>query len=76
MDSDQSRLTSMIKMTALYHPIGLLCNVLMTSVLIAALCIAAFKGKIIGALILVAVAMIVRFIIMSLLRFYLARKYR
>lgn len=76
MDSDQSRLASVIKITAPFHPIGLLCNVLMVSVLIAAICIAVFKGKIIGAVIFVVVALVIRFFIMSLLRLYLVRKYR
>lgn len=76
MDSDQARLASVIKASASYHPIGLLCNVLMVSVLISAVCIAVFKGKIMGAVIFVVVALIVRFIIMLLLRFYLVRRYR
>lgn len=76
MDSDQSRLASVIKITTSHHPIGLLCNVLMTSVFIAAVCIAVFKGKIIGAVIFVVVASIVRVFIMSLLKLYLVRKYR
>jgi len=76
MESDQARLASVIKATASYHPIGFICNVLMVSVLIAAVCVAVFKGKVVGAVIFVVVAMIVRFFIMSLLRFYLVRKYR
>lgn len=76
MDSDQSRLASVIKISASLHPIGLVCNVLMVSALIAAICIAVFKGKIIGAVIFVVIALVIRLFIMSLLRFYLARKYR
>ena len=76
LESDQARLTSVIKATASYHPIGLICNFLMVSVLIAAVGIAVFKGKIMGAVIFVVVAMIVRFFIMSLLKIYLVRKYR
>ncbi|WP_124303520.1 hypothetical protein [Pseudomonas chlororaphis] len=76
MDSDQSRLASVIKITASHHPIELLCNVVMISVFIAAVCIAVFKGKIIGAVIFVVVTLIVRVFIMSLLRLYLVRKYR
>lgn len=76
VDSDQARLASVIKASASYHPIGLICNVLMVSVLVAAVCIAVFKGKVMGAVIFVVVAVIVRFFIMSLLRIYLVRKYR
>lgn len=76
MDRDQSRLASVIKITASLHPIGLACNVLMVPALIAAICIAVFKDKIIGAVIFVVVALVIRFFIMSLLRLYLVRKYR
>lgn len=76
MDDDRARLASLIKATASFHPIGLLCNVLIASVLIAAICIAVFKGKIIGAVIFVVVSLVVRFFIMSLLRLYLVKKYR
>lgn len=76
MDDDRARLASLIKVTASFHPIGLLCNMLMVSVLIAAICIAVFKGKIIGAVIFVVIALVIRSLILSLLRFYLIRKYR
>lgn len=76
MDDDRARLASLIKVTASFHPIGLICNVLMVSVFISALCIAVFKGKIMGAVIFVFVALLIRYLIMSLLKFYLVRKSR
>lgn len=76
MDDDRARLASLIKVTASLHPVGLICNVLMVSVLISALWVAVFKGKIIGAVIFIVVALIIRFLIMSLLRLYLVRRYR
>lgn len=76
MDSEKARLALVIKASASYHPVGLLCKWLMVSVLIAAMCIAIFKAKFIGVVLLVVVALAIRFLIMSLLRFYLVRKYR
>ena len=76
MDSNQARLALVIKASASCHFVGLLCNWLMVSILIAAMCMAIFKGKVVGAVLLVVLAWVIRFLIMSLLKYYLARKYR
>lgn len=76
MDGDDPRVASVIKVVAGYHPVGFICNWLMLSVLIAAVGIAVFKDKIFGAVILVLVALAVRFFVMYLLKVYLVRRYR
>ncbi|MBT2373159.1 hypothetical protein [Pseudomonas fluorescens] len=76
MGVDDSRLASVIRAAAGYHPVGFICNWLMVSALIAAVGIAVFKQKILGAVILVVVALVVRFIVMYLLKIYLVMKYR
>jgi len=76
MDGDDPRVASVIKAVAGYHPVGFICNWLMLSVLVAAVGIAVFKDKILAAVILVIVALVVRFIVMYSLKVYLVRKYR
>lgn len=76
LDGDKERMASMLKAVSQYHPVGVTCNVLMVSIFIAAVCIAVFKGKIISAVILMVLSLIVRFVVMSILKLYLVRKYR
>lgn len=76
MNADDPRVAAVIKAAAGYHPVGFICNWAMLSVLVAAVGIALFKDKILAAVILVFVAMVVRFFVMYSLKVYLVRKYR
>lgn len=77
MQESTPELTRLIlKSTSAFHPLGLLCNFLLLSTIIASIMIAIFKGKVVGALLLVLSAFVIRAIVMWVLRLYLFRKYR
>jgi hypothetical protein len=64
------------KMVVAYHPIGIICNILCSWVVLGSLGAALFKGKVLSALVVIALCLVLRLVIMRVLAFYLARKLR
>ncbi len=76
MDDERRKSMKLVmKATAGYHPVGVLCNWVLINFLFACVAIAVFKGKVLSALLVFFVVFLIRQVAMYMLTLYLVRKY-
>ncbi|WP_180191743.1 hypothetical protein [Pseudomonas syringae] len=74
-DGRRKSMKLVMKATAGYHPVGVLCNWVLINFLFACVAIAVFKGKVLSALLVFFVVFLIRQVAMYMLTLYLVRKY-
>ncbi|PHN43878.1 hypothetical protein AO277_15345 [Pseudomonas amygdali] len=74
-DERRKSMKLLVKATAGYHPVGVLCNWVLINFLFACVAIAVFKGKVLIVLLLFFAVFMARQVTMYMLTLYLVRKY-